>query len=185
MTKYIVLWVFLLGFNSFNTTLPPEQYITRQGQVSFFSYTSVENIEAKNNQVLSILDPQKGEIAVSMLMNGFQFKKSLMRMHFNESYIESDLYPKATFEGTIPNFDITEGEQVTRLIKGKLTIRDIQKEVTIKTLIKHPDTQTYIFEGTFDIAIKDFAIKVPALLAPNIAKTIAIKTRFEYSPYEK
>lgn len=81
------------------------QQIARQGQVSFFSYTSVENIEANNNQVLSIIDYSKSKIAVSMLMRAFVFKKDLMYEHFNESYIESDLYPKANFEGIIIDFD--------------------------------------------------------------------------------
>ena len=103
MNKFIILIFLLINFTDDDTK--SDQFITRQGQVSFFSYTSVEDIEAKNNQVLSIIDISKNEIAVSMLMNAFVFKKSLMHEHFNESYIESDLYPKATFEGNIIDFD--------------------------------------------------------------------------------
>ena len=43
----------------------------------------------ENNQVLSILDIEKQELAISMLMRAFVFKKDLMYEHFNESYIES------------------------------------------------------------------------------------------------
>ncbi len=185
MGRKIVLLILVICFSSFNTTKSDKQYITRQGQVSFFSYTSVENIEAQNNQVLSVLDTSENKIAISMLMNGFLFKKSLMHMHFNESYIESDLYPKASFEGELPDFEIAVGEQATRMIQGILTIRNIKKEVTIKTVITRPEAQKYIFEGEFEVAIKDFDIKVPPLLQPNIAKTISIKSRFEYMPYEK
>ncbi len=160
------------------------QFITRQGQVSFFSYTSVENIEAKNNQVLSIIDISKNEIAASMLMNAFIFKKSLMHEHFNESYIESDLYPKATFEGFISDFDpMAQGLQ-TKIIKGSLTIHGITKDVEIKTTIEN-NNGSYIFTGDFEVAVKDFDIKIPPILAPNIAKIISITFRFEYEPYEK
>ncbi len=185
MNKILVFLLLFLGLCSFEAAEPPEQYITRQGQISFFSYASAENIDAQNNQVLSILDVSTNQIAVSMLMNGFRFKKSLMHMHFNESYMESDLYPKATFEGRISDLDIPLASEQTRLIKGVLTIRDIKKEVDIKTIITHVDTDTYVLEGNFEVSIKDFDIKVPPVLEPNIAKTIAIKFRFEYQPYEK
>ncbi len=171
-----------MNFTDFD--VKSDQFITRQGQVSFFSYTSVENIEAKNNQVLSIIDFSKNEIAVSMLMNAFVFKKSLMHEHFNESYIESDLYPKATFEGSILDFDPLATGTQTKIIKGELTIHGITKEIEIKTSIEN-NNGTYLLNGDFELIVKDFDIKIPPILAPNIAKIISVKFRFEYQPYEK
>ncbi len=182
MNKIIVLLLILTNFTDLE--VKSDQVITRQGQASFFSYTSVENIEAKNNQVLSIIDLSKNKIAVSMLMNAFVFKKSLMHEHFNESYIESDLYPKATFEGEIIDFDpLATGVQV-KIIKGDLTIHGITKEVAIKTTIENKNGK-YLLTGDFEATVKDFDIKIPPILAPNIAKTISITFRFEYQPYEK
>ncbi len=182
MNKIIILLFMLTGFT--DVEVKSDQIITRQGQTSFFSYTSVENIEAKNNQVLSIIDLSKHKIAVSMLMNAFVFKKSLMHEHFNESYIESDLYPKATFEGDIIDFDpLAPGTQI-KIIKGDLTIHGITKEVEIKTTIEN-NNGNYLLTGDFEVAVKDFDIKIPPILAPNIAKTISITFRFEYQPYEK
>ncbi|GAA4271582.1 YceI family protein [Aquimarina gracilis] len=181
MNKLIILIFLVMSFSE--DTSRSDQFITRQGQVSFFSYTSVENIEAKNNQVLSIIDLSKGEIAVSMLMNAFVFKKALMHEHFNESYIESDLYPKATFEGRIVDFDPLADIQ-TRMIKGNLTIHGIANEVEIKTTIQN-NNGSYLFTGDFEATVKDYDIKIPPILAPNIAKTISITFRFEYQPYEK
>ncbi|MBQ4819417.1 YceI family protein [Aquimarina sp. MMG016] len=182
MNKIIILILLLITITGFDTT--SDQFMTRQGQVSFFSYTSVENIEAKNNQVLSIIDFAKGEIAVSMLMNAFVFKKSLMHEHFNESYIESDLYPKATFEGKIIDFEPLATGVQTKMVKGNLTIHGITKEVEIKTTIENTNG-TYRLIGDFEATVKDFDIKIPPVLAPNIAKTISIQFRFEYQPYEK
>ena len=129
----LVPFLLLLGFFT-NTEINNSQFIARQGQVTFFSYTSVENIEAKNNQVLSILDVEKNEIAISMLMRAFVFKKDLMYEHFNESYIESDIYPKATFQGKIIDFNITAISQ-TKMVDGVLTIHGISKKVNIKVVI--------------------------------------------------
>ncbi len=182
MNKIIVLLFLLLSFIGSSQEI--EKVIARQGHVSFFSHTSVENIEATNNQVLSIIDFSKKEIAISMLMNAFVFKKSLMHEHFNESYIESDKYPKATFTGDIIDLEPLEIEKQVKLIKGKLTIHGITKEVEIRTSIENFNGK-YILSGDFDATVKDFNIKIPPVLAPNIAKIIAIKFRFEYEPYEK
>ena len=46
MNKLFLFALFSAVIVRFTTEQP--RYIARQGQVSFFSYTSVENIEAKN-----------------------------------------------------------------------------------------------------------------------------------------
>lgn len=182
MNKIITLFFLLITLTGFKSK--PSKIIARQGMISFFSYTTVENIEAKNNQVLSIVDFSNNEIAISMLMNAFVFKKTLMHEHFNESYIESDLYPKATFQGNIIDFDSSQKGSQTRMIKGTLNIRNIAKEFEIKTNITNTNG-TYVITGDFDIIVKDFNINIPEIVAPNIAKTISTKFRFEYQPYEK
>lgn len=157
--------------------------IARQGQVSFFSYTSVENIKARNNQVLSIIDLDNSKIAVSMLMNAFVFEKALMREHFNESYVESDIYPKASFEGEIIDFDRSlEGEQ-TKMVKGIFSMHGVSKALEIKTKIERTNGR-YVLTGTFEAYVKDYEIKIPPLLAGNIAKVISVDFRFEFEPYE-
>ncbi|WP_340200054.1 YceI family protein [Ascidiimonas sp. W6] len=160
-----------------------DKIITRQGQVSFFSYTSVENIKAQNNQVLSIIDLEKGDIAISILMNTFVFEKALMKEHFNESYIESDVYPKATFEGRIVEFDSSiEGTQ-TRIVKGIFTMHGVSKELEIKTKIEKINDK-YRLSGTFETLVSDYNINIPPLLAGNIAKRIEVNFKFEYQSYE-
>ncbi len=175
---FILLFIFFI-----DETSAQNQQIARQGQVSFFSYTSVENIEALNNQVLSIIDLDKNELAVSMLMRAFEFKKDLMYEHFNESYIESDLYPKAQFEGKILNFDKNAILQ-TKIIQGKLTIHGVTKPIDVKADIKKNDGN-YILSGEINVLVNDFQIKIPPILASNIAKTIAIQFKFQYKPYEE
>lgn len=160
-----------------------DKIITRQGQISFFSYTSVENIKAQNNQVLSIIDLKEGNIAISMLMNTFIFEKALMKEHFNESYIESDIYPKATFEGKILEFDSQLVGTQTRIVKGTFTMHGVSKELEIKAKIENYDGN-YILSGTFETLVKDYSINIPPLLAGNIAKSIEVNFKFEYEPYE-
>lgn len=159
------------------------EFIERQGMVTFFSYTAVENIQATNTQTLSLFNPKTQEIAVRILMKAFTFKKSLMHEHFNESYIESDLYPEAAFEGKIEKFDPQESTQ-TKIIKGNFTLKNITKSIEIKaTIVK--EKASYSINGNLDVLIDDYNIEVPALLSPNISKKIEVKFSFKYAPYEK
>jgi len=40
-------------------------------------------------------------VAFQVLNTGFKFDKALMQEHFNENYMESTKYPKASFKGII------------------------------------------------------------------------------------
>ncbi|GGG04728.1 hypothetical protein GCM10011344_01360 [Dokdonia pacifica] len=180
MNKLLLLFFAIYGIGFVNAQ---DQHITRQGEITFFSYTSVENIQATNNQVLSILYTTNKKVGVQILMRAFAFEKSLMYEHFNESYIESDLYPKATFEGDIIDFDPNQEGSQTRIIKGEFTLRGITKPVEVKATIVNTDG-IYSITGTIDVPIKDYEIKVPPILSPNIAKNIQVSFKFQYAPNE-
>ena len=180
MNKFFTLFFALFFYCGFSQN--SSKYISRQGHVSFFSYTSVENIEAENNQVLSIFDTANGEIAISMLMRAYVFKKALMQEHYNESYIETDIYPKAVFEGVITDFKVPV-EATTKIVKGTLTLHGITKELEIKTKMERTNDLP-VFTGSFEVLVSDFKIKIPPVVAGNIAKRIEVQFRFEYQPYE-
>ncbi|TBN04410.1 YceI family protein [Hyunsoonleella flava] len=179
MHKFIL--VIMLSFLSIQKD--SGKIIARQGNVSFFSYTPVENIKAENNQVLSIVDLKNNKIAVSILMNAFVFEKALMREHFNESYIESDIYPKATFEGKIIDFDPSMKGVQTRMIKGDFSMHGSNKELEIKAKIEKQN-DVFVITGSFEAVVEDYDIKIPPLLRGNIAKIINVDFKFEYEAYE-
>ncbi|WP_435624864.1 YceI family protein [Flagellimonas sp.] len=182
MNRFLLLLVFFVSQICVGQT--GGRIITKQGQVSFFSHTSVEDIEATNNQVLNIVDFSSGEVAISMLMRAFVFKKALMQEHFNESYIESDIYPKCSFEGKILDLEQPLPAEQTKLIKGLVTIHGVSKELEIKTKIENNENKIS-FSGTFNLQVADFKIKIPPIVAGNISKTIEVNFRFEeYLPYE-
>jgi len=58
-------------------------YFTKNGSISFFSKASMEDIKADNNQVISIINIQSGEIRFSVLNNAFHSPKAMMEEHFN------------------------------------------------------------------------------------------------------
>ena len=167
-----------------STAQAQNKYIARQGQVSFYSYTSVENIEAINNQAFSILEVGNGTLAISMLMKAFVFEKALMEEHFNESYIESDLYPKSSFEGQILDFDPSFSSEQTKRIQGKITIHGVTKDIELKAKLVMED-DVLLLSGEFQLQVADFKVNIPSIVAGNIAETIQVKFRLQYQMYEQ
>lgn len=167
-----------------STITAQTRYMDRAGKASFFSKAPLENIEAHNDQVLSLLDPAKGEVAVSMLMKGFQFEKALMQEHFNEKYIESDKYPKATFKGKIKDMsklDLTKDGNYTVEVVGEVTIHGETKplETKVNFTVKGASVQA---NSTFRLRVDDFKISIPTLVVRNIAEEVEVKVSFNYQP---
>jgi polyisoprenoid-binding protein YceI len=177
---YIVLiCLFLVSF-----TNAQERFLTKNGMVSFFSKTPIENIEAENNQVLSIVDVSNGQMAIAILMKSFMFEKALMQEHFNENYVESDKYPKAIFKGDILDFDKMVGLETTASIKGNLTMHGVTNETTIEAVIKRT-VDLVEMTGDFFINLSDFDVKIPSVVKNNISQKIKVSFRFQHKPYKK
>ena len=45
-----------------------QKFLTKNGHISFFSHTPMEDIKADNNQVASIIDSQSGEVVINILI---------------------------------------------------------------------------------------------------------------------
>ncbi|MEK7253941.1 MAG: YceI family protein, partial [Bacteroidota bacterium] len=102
MKRTIVLIPLLLLF--FAQGIQAQKYFTREGKITFVSDAAMEKIEAVTNSATSVIDMATGAVEFAVLIKGFQFKKALMQEHFNENYMESSKFPKATFKGKIDNF---------------------------------------------------------------------------------
>jgi polyisoprenoid-binding protein YceI len=179
--KRIYFIVFaLLFYNGINAQ---EKFLTKEGYVSFFSHSLVEDIKADNNQVLSVIDTVTGKVAIQMLMRSFMFKKALMQEHFNENYVESYKYPKATFSGEISNFSDLNAENDETEIIGTLTLHGEKKEIRTKVQVKIHE-EGILLTGDFNVDVADFKIKIPSIVANNIAKTIKVTFELNHKPYK-
>ena len=159
-------------------------FMTRSGQISFFSKTSVENIEGINNEVTSMLDIGKGDLVFAVLIKSFHFEKALMEEHFNENYMESNTYPKATFQGKIKNLsaiNFTKDGTYEATIEGDLTIHGVkQPHKTIGTITVSKGKIAAV--STFTLKLADYKIEIPSLVADKISPTIEIKVNCQYEP---
>lgn len=160
--------------------------MTRNGKISFFSRTPMENIDATNNEVLSVIDLKKGDLAFAVLVNGFRFEKALMEEHFNENYMESTKYPKATFNGKLErpaDFNLTKDGSYPVQAVGDLTIHGVTRKITVpgELIIKGGKLSS---KSTFKIAVKDYNISVPGVVAEKIADLIDVTVECQYQPKE-
>lgn len=104
MKKLFLIALLFIGFQS-----KAQLFITTTGEVSFFSKTPMEDIEAVNKNVSSIINTSTNEVAVQMRITNFVFPNKLMQEHFNENYLESEKFPSATFKGKIKeDVDLTK-----------------------------------------------------------------------------
>ncbi len=164
-----------------------DMYMTRNGKISFFSRTPMENIDATNNEVLSVVDLQKGDMAFAVLINGFRFEKALMEEHFNENYMESTKYPKATFNGKFsPTADIQSKKEGTFAIQveGDLTIHGVTHKTRVSGELTF-QAGKLSSHSSFTLTIKDFNIAIPGVVAEKIAETIAVTVDCQYQPKDK
>jgi hypothetical protein len=181
MKKLIIILISILTVAQ---SANAQSYFTKNGKISFFSKTDIENIDAVSNQVVSVITPQTGSIAFSVLITGFQFKKALMQEHFNENYMESSKYPKATFKGTITDIskvDFTKDGSYNVSVTGDLNIHNVTNKVTVPGIITVKGGKISA-TTTFKVKLEDYKISVPKLVENNISKTIEIKVDCNYNP---
>ena len=160
------------------------KYIDRAGKVSFFSSAPMEDIEAHNQQAVSVLDVETGDVVASMLMRSFNFRKALMEEHFNENYVESHKYPKATFKGNVSNIselDLSKDGKCTLHISGEITLHGVTKPLTLKADAVVKDGTIYA-KAVFPLTVKDFKIEIPRLVIDNIAEVVEVSVSFNYQP---
>jgi polyisoprenoid-binding protein YceI len=164
------------------SSMAQTRYIDRSGKASFFSSAPMEDIKAETNQALSVFDIKTGEIVASMLMRSFNFKKALMQEHFNENYVESNKFPKATFKGKVTNigeFDIKKNGKYSLDVVGEITLHGVTRplHVTAEAVVENGGI---IAKAVFPLAVKDFDIEIPRLVVMNIAEQVEVTLLFNY-----
>lgn len=158
------------------------KYLDKNGVILFEASEKLfEEVKAVNESVTAIFNDDTDEFAALALMQGFRFKNSLMQEHFNENYIESDSYPKATFKGKLLNFDndLTAGTEVKVSVKGTLSLHGVSKEIETELTIAKLDGNTLQLQGSFVVTPQDFNIEIPKIVRNKIAKEVRVQLEFK------
>ncbi|MCB0635005.1 MAG: YceI family protein [Lewinella sp.] len=166
-------------------TLSAQKFFTREGHISFFSEAALENIEAHNRTATSVIDSETGRMEFAVLIKGFQFEKALMQEHFNENYLESDQFPKATFKGQLTDAGAVNWSRNGTYpvnVAGFLNIHGVTQEITIPASITVADGSVK-GEATFMVTVADYDIEIPSVVREKIAEQIEVTVNMDYQPF--
>ena len=159
-----------------------QQFYTDKGVTKFDgSKAAFEPIRASNDNTVSIIDSFTGQIAAVIIISEFDFRLGLMQEHFNENYLESNLYPNSTFEGQIKNFSLKELDQEFKEydIEGVLTIKGINNDIITKAKIRKIDEKIELLSD-FSVMLSDYKIKIPKIVFKKIDEEVKINLNFVY-----
>ena len=161
-----------------------QKYFSKTGKISFYSDAPMEKIEAHNSTASTVLDISTGNVEWAVLIQGFKFEKALMQEHFNENYMESTTYPKAKFKGKIDNLsDVNfkkDGDYNVN-VSGQLEMHGVTKPVNATGVISVKGGNISA-KSKFSVAVADYGIEIPKVVAENIAKKVDINVQADYQP---
>ncbi|PCE64795.1 YceI family protein [Sediminicola luteus] len=157
-----------------------QKFFTKTGETEFSaSVDTFEPIEANNKSTTAVLNIENGQLAALLFVKSFHFEVALMQEHFNENYMESDAYPKATFKGTLHGFDKASLGNDTKEfpLEGELSLHGVTKPLSTQAQLKK-DGKTLCVTASFAIRPEDFNIKIPGIVSKKIAKSVTVKLNY-------
>ena len=159
--------------------------VSKNGHISFYSHTPIEDITAHNYKVVSTIDPS-GAVVFSVPMQSFEFEKALMQEHYNsKNFLNTKAFPKAKFEGLITNVGAVNFSQdgvYEADVKGNLTIKDVTKPVNEKGTITVKGA-TINVQTKFKITLADYGVTFSkGKPSTNIGKEIEITVNADHLP---
>ncbi len=171
-------FLFLVALLSLASSFAQKTYVTKAAQVKFFSHTPAEDISAINNQAVSKLVSNTGDIMFSVLIKGFRFENELMQEHFNGAdYMNSTKFPKGEFKGKINNIatvNFAKDGTYKVTAAGTLTIKGVTKNVAATGIITI-EKGIVSTKSAFKINVKDYGVD-----GSDVAKDLEITVTAKY-----
>lgn len=161
-------------------------FICRNGNISFISDAPLELIKAVNEKLTGVLNINDRSFSFRVPIKDFEgFNSSLQRVHFNEDYMETELFPNSTFKGKIiEEVDLTVPGEYKIRSKGKLSIHGVEIDRIIRCEVTVDKNQINV-HAAFTIFIADHNISIPSILNQKIAKEIKVDVTLTLYPSEQ
>ena len=176
MKNTLLLVLLFIGFQS-----KAQLFMTTNGEVSIFSKTPMEDIDAVNKSVSSIINTATNEVAVQMRITNFVFPNKLMQEHFNENYLESEKFPSATFKGKIKEtVDLTVAGTYPITASGTATIHGVTRPIDLKGTIISTGTGLAL-TCAFEVKLVDYKVDIPKIVFAKIAEVIKVSSKINYT----
>lgn len=176
-----IRYLFILSFTLSAAAATAQKYTAEKAFISFYSDAPLEDIIAENTKATTLFNSSTNDLVFSVPIKDFKFEKSLMQEHFNEKYMESEKFPKATFQGKVEGFDMAKsGEQQVKAV-GKLTIHGVTKDIDVPGTMQ-VNGNKIAMKSRFMVKVADYNIAIPRLVFQNIAEEVEVTVDFVYKP---
>ena len=166
--------------------LPAQRLFTRNAKVYFdaTSKNSPEKVDASNKSGTLVVDVATGRVEAAVLMSNFLFEKALMQEHFNENYMESAKYPKATFKGKIEDqakVNFAQDGTYNAVLTGDLTVHGVTKPVKLPVTFQ-VKAGKITANASFNIALADYGIDIPSVVRDKLGREAKISINSDLEP---
>lgn len=178
MFRKPVILFFALILLASNAEAPPQMYSVSSGAITFRSDAPLELVKASSNQLKGIFDAEKKQFAFSINVNTFKgFNSPLQQEHFNENYLESNKYPRASFEGKIiEDIDLKKNGFYNIRAKGNLTVHGVTQERIIKCELTIKNNIVSV-KSNFTVLLADHNITIPKVVHEKLASEIKVEVK--------
>lgn len=176
MRRHIRYYLLFIITCLFTQLVPAQEFNTSNGIIQFRSDAPLELIRASSKEMHGKLFADKKIFAFSVKIRTFNgFNSPLQKEHFNENYMESNVFPNATFSGKIiEDINFSQNGTYTIRAKGILNIHGIQQERIIKSEITINNGSLKI-SSTFTVQLSDHNIPVPKVVHEKLASEIKVE----------
>lgn len=172
---------FLIGFLLAAQPLSAQKILDiRSGSIDFHSDAPLELITASSKDLRGKIDVEKKQFAFVVRISTFTgFNNPLQREHFNENYMESNLFPNASFTGKIiEDVDFSQDGNITVRAKGNLLVHGVPQERIIKCDLSIQKGVVKL-KSNFSVMLADHNIAIPKVVHEKLASEIKVEVNAE------
>jgi polyisoprenoid-binding protein YceI len=174
----MMMLLFFMVALSAQADAPAYLFTVSTGTITFKSDAALELIKASSSQLKGVINAEKKQFAFTININSFKgFNSPLQQEHFNENYLESNKYPRASFEGKIiEDIDLKRDGFYNIRAKGNLNIHGIIQERILKCelVIKN---KKFSIKSNFTVLLADHNITIPKVVNEKLASEIKVEVK--------
>lgn len=170
--------LFFMVVLSAHVQAPAYLFSVSKGTIIFWSDAPLELIKASSNQLKGIFNAEKKQFAFTLNVNTFKgFNSPLQQEHFNENYLESAKYPRASFEGKIiEDIDLKRDGIYSIRAKGNLTVHGVSQERILKCELTIKNNVVTV-KSNFTVLLADHNITIPKVVNEKLASQIKVEVK--------
>lgn len=168
-------------FSSFQDK--PSVYTCKNGKANFLSDAPLELIKASAKTLVGAININDRSFSFLIPTKSFEgFNSSLQKVHFNEDYMETEIYPNSTFKGKIiEEVDLSKSGEYKIRAKGKMYIHGVENDRIVRCDLTVSENKIEV-KAIFTVFLEDHNISIPTIVNQKIAEEIKLDISLILTP---